>query len=128
MTFQSIPEAIPIGIAAVISGALAEFAWHCRRMPMALSFGLMMAGEAVWALGAVLEPSVVELPIKRLCIDLRLLGTVAAMLGLAAFVLRFTGHFCWLKADRFVLICRTGNSPSAPGLDRFLAPSLLDPA
>ena len=52
----------------------------------------------------MLEPSVVELPIKRLCIDLRLLGTVAAMLGLAAFVLRFTGHFCWLKADRFVLI------------------------
>ena len=91
MTFQSIPEAIPIGIAAVFSGTLAVFAWRRRSMPMAPAFATMMAGETVWALGSALEPSIVELPIKRLCIDLRLLGTVTAMLGLVAFVFRYTG-------------------------------------
>ena len=105
MTFQSIPEAIPIGIAAVFSGTLAVFAWSRRSMPMAPAFATMMAGETVWALGSALEPSIVELPIKRLCIDLRLLGTVTAMLGLVAFVFRYTGLFRWLKAYRFGAIC-----------------------
>lgn len=105
MTFQSIPEVIPIGIAAVFSGALAVFAWSRRSMPMAPAFATMMAGETVWALGSALEPSIVELPIKRLCIDLRLLGTVTAMLGLVAFVFRYTGLFRWLKAYRFGAIC-----------------------
>ena len=50
MTFQSIPEAIPIGIATVFSGALAVFAWRRRSMPMAPAFATMMAGETVWAL------------------------------------------------------------------------------
>ena len=105
MTFQSIPEAIPIGIANVLSGTLAVFAWRRRFMPMAPAFAAMMAGETVWALGAALEPSIVELPIKRLCIDLRLLGTVTALLGLTAFVFRYTGLFRWLRANRFGLIC-----------------------
>ncbi|MGD0044248.1 MAG: histidine kinase N-terminal 7TM domain-containing protein, partial [Isosphaeraceae bacterium] len=105
MTFQSIPEAIPIGIAAVFSGTLAVFAWSRRSMPMAPAFATMMAGETVWAFGSALEPSIVELPIKRLCIDLRLLGTVTAMLGLVAFVFRYTGLFRWLKAYRFGAIC-----------------------
>ena len=56
MTFQSIPEAIPIGIAAVLSGTLAVFAWRRRSMPMAPAFADMMAGETAWALGAALEP------------------------------------------------------------------------
>ncbi len=112
MTFQSIPEAIPIGIATVFSGALAVFAWHRRFMPMVPAFSLMMAGETAWALGAALEPSIVELPIKRLCIDLRLLGTVAALLGLMAFVFRYTGFFRWLKAARFGLVC----APALPQL------------
>ncbi len=105
MTFQSIPEALPIGTAALLSGALAVFAWSRRELPMAPAFAVMMAGEAIWALGSALEPSIVELPIKRLCIDVRLLGTVTAMLGLVAFVLRFTGFFRWLRAARFGLIC-----------------------
>src|SRR5450759_1127250 len=62
MTFQSIPEAILIGIAVVFSGALTFFAWRRRAMPLAPAFAIMMAGETVWALGAALEPIIVELP------------------------------------------------------------------
>jgi len=105
MTFQSIPEAIPIGVAAVFSSALAFLAWRRRAMPMAPAFATMMAGETAWALGAALEPIVVELPIKCLCIDLRILGTVTAILGLSAFVFRYTGLFRWLKTYRFAAIC-----------------------
>ena len=105
ITFQSIPEAIPIGIAAVFSIALVVLAWRRRAMPMAPAFATMMAGETVWALGAALEPVIVDLPIKRLCIDLRVLGTVTAILGLLAFVLRYTGLFRWLTTRRFAAIC-----------------------
>jgi PAS domain S-box-containing protein len=110
MTFQGITEAIPIGIAAVFAGALAFLAWRRRTMPMAPAFGTMMAGETVWALGAALEPIIVELPIKRICIDLRILGTVIAILGLLAFVIRYTGLFHWLRARRFGAIC----APAVP--------------
>src|SRR5205814_1796493 len=105
MTFQSIPETIPLGIAAVFSGVLAVFAWRRRAMPMAPAFATMMAGESAWALGAALEPIIVELPIKRLCIDLRIFGTIIAILGLLAFVLRYAGLFRWLKSGRFGAIC-----------------------
>jgi PAS domain S-box-containing protein len=105
MTFQSLPEAIPIGIAAVLSGTLTAFAWRHRAMPMAPAFATMMAGETAWAVGAALEPIIVELSVKRVCIDLRILGTITGILGLLAFVLRYTGHLRWLTARRFGAIC-----------------------
>src|SRR5262249_4555470 len=101
MTFQSIPEAIPIGIAAVLSGTLTAFAWRHGAMPMAPALATMMAGETAWAVGGALEPIIVELSIKRVCIDLRILGTITGILGLLAFVLRYTGHYRWLTARRF---------------------------
>jgi PAS domain S-box-containing protein len=105
ITFQSIPDAFPIGIAAVFSCALVVFAWRRRAMPMASAFATMMAGETIWALGAALEPIIIELPIKRLCIDLRILGTITAILGLLAFVFRYTGMFRWLTTRQFAMIC-----------------------
>ena len=48
ITFQSIPEAIPIGIAAVLSSVLVVLAWRRRAMPMAPAFATMMAGETIW--------------------------------------------------------------------------------
>ncbi len=74
-------------------------------MPMAPAFVTMMAGETAWALGATLEPILVDLSAKRICIDLRILGTVTAILGLLAFVLRYTGLFRWLTIRRFAAIC-----------------------
>src|SRR6516165_3020146 len=105
MTLQYVHEALPIVLAAGISAALALLAFRQRAMPLARSFAAMMAGETVWALGAALEPLVVELSIKRLCIDIRLFGTLSAILGLLAFVLRYTGHLRWLRPIRFGSIC-----------------------
>jgi hypothetical protein len=49
MTFQTVPAAIPVGVAALLSGALTLFAWRRRAMPMAPAFAAMMAGETAWA-------------------------------------------------------------------------------
>ena len=57
ITFQSIPEAFPIGIAAVLSSALFVIAWRRRAMPMAPAFATMMAGETIWALAPLLSRS-----------------------------------------------------------------------
>lgn len=105
MTWQYVPWVIPIVVAAGFSCALTVFAWHRRSAPLAWTFTLMMAGVTLWAAGAALESSLVELSWKRLCIDLRLLGTYVAILSLLAFVLRYAGLGRWLRAGRFGLVC-----------------------
>jgi PAS domain S-box-containing protein len=105
MTFQYVPWVIPIVVAAALSCGLATLAGLRRAMPLARAFTVMMAGETVWALAAALEPIIVELPLKRLCIDFRLFGTFIAILGLVAFVLRYTGLGSWLRASRFGVLC-----------------------
>lgn len=105
MSFQSVPEVIPVGIAGVLSAALAAFAWRRRATPGAPAFVAMMAGETAWALGAAFEPIIVELPLKRLCIDVRLFGTLTAILSLMAFTFRYTGRHSWLEPRRFAALC-----------------------
>ena len=56
MTFQDVPGAIPVGVAAAISLVLATLARPRRAMPLAVPFGVMMTGETIWALGDALEP------------------------------------------------------------------------
>jgi PAS domain S-box-containing protein len=119
MTFQSLTTAVPVCVAALVSLLLAFFAWKRRHAPLGWAFTVMMAGETLWALGAALEPLVVELPIKRGLLDLRLFGTVAALLGMIAFVFRFTGLTRWLEPRRFALVC----APAVP----ILLAALTDP-
>ncbi len=74
-------------------------------MPRAPAFATMMAGEMVWAFAEALELMVVPLPVKILCINLRVLGAVISILGMLSFVLRFTGRTRWLEPRRFTAIC-----------------------
>jgi len=105
MTFQGDPHAIPFGVAAAISGALAVFTSRRRGMPMAPAFTVMMAGEAAWALFEGLELVIVEMPFKQVCFELRVAGAVTTVLGMLAFVLRYTGCADWLEFRRFAAIC-----------------------
>jgi PAS domain S-box-containing protein len=104
MTLQSVPQAIPIGFAAACSAVLTWIAWRRRSMPAGRAFLAMMAGETVWAASAAIEPVIVELPIKVFWIDLRVAGTLVAILGLMAFVFRFTGKSSWATVRPFALI------------------------
>jgi len=105
MTFQGNFEAIPFGIAAAVSITLAVFAWRRRSLPMAPAFLTLMAGEATWALSEALELVVIETPAKEVFIAIRIAGAVTTILGVLAFVLRYTGHADWLAPRRFALIC-----------------------
>ncbi len=105
MLFQPNPEAIAFVVAALIAGGLAGFAWQRRRLPMAPPFATMMAGEAIWALFEAIELESADLPTKRVCYALRIAGTATAILGMLAFVLRWTGHVRWLARRRFGPIC-----------------------
>jgi signal transduction histidine kinase/ActR/RegA family two-component response regulator len=105
MTLQNNPAAFPFGAVALICATLALFAWRRRAMPAAPSFALMTAGEAIWALGESLELSVIELPVKVIGYAVRATGAMAAMVGLLAFVLRFTGRAEWLRTRWFAAAC-----------------------
>jgi signal transduction histidine kinase/ActR/RegA family two-component response regulator len=105
MTLQGNFEAIPFAIAAAVSVTLAVFAWQRRGLPMAPAFLTLMTGEAAWALFEALELVVVEMPVKKVLIALRIAGAVTTILGVLAFVLLYTGHGDWLAPRRFGVIC-----------------------
>ncbi len=102
---QPNPEAIPFAIAAAVSGTLAVLAWRRRGLPMAPAFTIMMAGEAAWALFEAIELASNDLLVQGLCYELRTAGAVITILGLLAFVLRYTGSVRWLEPRRFALVC-----------------------
>jgi signal transduction histidine kinase/CheY-like chemotaxis protein len=105
MVFQNNPQAVPFGVAALISGALAVFAWRRHPQPLARAFAVMMTGEAAWGFSEAMELVLVEMPAKRICIDFRVAGAIMTTLGVLASVLRFTGCYRWLKPGQFVAIC-----------------------
>ena len=102
---QPNPEAIPFAIAAAVSAALAVLAWRRISLPMAPAFAVMMAGEAAWALFEALELVCIDPQAQSLCYAIRTAGAVITVLGLLAFVLRYTGSVYWLEPRRITLIC-----------------------
>ena len=95
-------------------------------LPLAPAFATMMTGEAIWALAETLELMSKDVLSMEMCYDLRIAGTVAAVLGTFAFVLRYTGEVR-LGSPPFVGLWRNGHRAPRPGVDRPLAPSLLQP-
>jgi signal transduction histidine kinase/ActR/RegA family two-component response regulator len=107
--FQPNPQAIPFAIAAVVSAIVTAFAWRRRSLPMAPAFITMMAGESAWALFEAIELVCVDPVLQAICYQVRTAGAVITILGVLAFVLRYTGRGQWLERRRFTLI-------SAPAL------------
>jgi signal transduction histidine kinase/ActR/RegA family two-component response regulator len=105
MMFQPNPEAIPFAIAAAVSATLAVFVRGRRSLPMAAAFITMMAGEAAWALFEAIELICTDMKAQGLCFELRTAGAVITILGLLAFVLRYTRSVHWLEPRRFAAIC-----------------------
>ena len=102
---QPNPEAIPFAVAAVVSATLAVLAWRRIGLPMAPAFTVMMAGEAAWALFEAIELVCIEPNAQALCYELRTAGAVITVLGLLAFVLRYTGSVQWLEPRRLAVVC-----------------------
>ena len=103
--FQPNPQAIPFAIAAVVSAIVTAFAWRRRSLPMAPAFITMMAGESAWALFEAIELVCADPVLQAICYQMRSAGAVITILGVLAFVLRYTGWGQWLERRRFALIC-----------------------
>jgi signal transduction histidine kinase/ActR/RegA family two-component response regulator len=103
--FQPNPQAIPFAIAAVVSAIVTAFAWWRRSLPMAPAFITMMAGESAWALFEAIELVCADPVLQAICYQVRTAGAVITILGVFAFVLRYTGRGQWLERRRFALIC-----------------------
>src|SRR5262249_57876346 len=101
ITTQENPQAIPFLLAAVVAGVIARLAWRRREVPGGPALFVMTAGEAAWALLVAAELLIVDSSVKRLTYSLKTVAAVAAVQGLIAFVLRYTGHARWLNARRF---------------------------
>jgi PAS domain S-box-containing protein len=91
MRYQANPAALPVLNAALITAGLAFYAWRRRKIPTAIAFAAMMAGETAWALGVGLELLFADLPTKVRCLDLAIVGKNSVPVGLLAFVLSYTG-------------------------------------
>jgi PAS domain S-box-containing protein len=104
MTFQGNLEAVPFGVAGTIALVLALLTWDRTVVARARTFSVMMFGEALWSWGEALELLTVELPLKVLWYDVRVVGAMATILGLLAFVLVFTGRESWLASRRFLFV------------------------
>jgi PAS domain S-box-containing protein len=105
MIYQANPTALLFLNAAVISAGLAAYAWRRRKVPTALAFAAMMAGETAWALGVGLELLSADLPTKMLCLDLTIVGKVVVPVGLLVFALRYTGLQAWVTWRTVALAC-----------------------
>jgi signal transduction histidine kinase/ActR/RegA family two-component response regulator len=64
----------------------------------------MMAGETAWALFEALELITVEIEYKQMFNYMRIAGAVTTILGMLAFVFRYTGCTDWLSSRRFTAI------------------------
>src|SRR4051812_33594324 len=111
ITTQANPEAVPFVIAAAVAAVIVALAWRRRAVPGGLTLLVMMSGEAGWALFAAAELITVDLPIKRLWFYLKAGAAVLTILGLLAFVLRYTGHTRWLNSRAFAVICALAAAP-----------------
>ena len=105
MMLQSNPVAIPFGIAAAVSATVAFFALRGATCPMAPAFVIMMAGEAAWALFEALELVSAHPTLQEFCYEVRTAGAVITILGMFAFVLRYTGSVRWLEPRLFAAVC-----------------------
>src|SRR6266516_6758555 len=88
---------IPMIASAVVSTALAYFAWHRRPAPGATAFCLLMLAVSEWALAYALELVSPDLPSTLLWDNIGWLGSLSAPTLWLVFALQYTGRERWLS-------------------------------
>jgi PAS domain S-box-containing protein len=93
---QAVPYVLALVGAAVVSAAVALFAWRRRPAPGALPLALMMLAAAEWSLTYALELGGAGLSIKVFWVMAEYPGIVAVPVTWAIFALQYTAREKWL--------------------------------
>lgn len=104
MHWQYTPYALPLVVAAGVSGALSVFAWRRRPAAGATSFSLLMFAVAEWALGYALELASDDAHAILFWANVEYLGVVAVPAAWLAFALAYTGRERWLSRRNLVVL------------------------
>jgi PAS domain S-box-containing protein len=104
MHWQFTPYVFPVIASAVVSAALASYAWHRRPAPGATSFSLLMLAVAEWSLAYALELVSSDLPAALFWDNIGWLGAAFAPTLWLIFVLQYTGRARWLTRRNIALL------------------------
>ncbi len=104
MHWQFTPYVFPVMASAVVSAALASYAWHRRPALGATSFSLLMLAVAGWSLAYALELVSSDLPAALFWDNIGWLGAACAPTLWLAFVLQYTGRARWLTRRNMAIL------------------------
>src|SRR6266700_3452908 len=104
MHWQFTPYVFPVMASAVVSAALASYAWHRRPAPGATSFSLLMLAVAGWSLAYALELVSSDLPAALFWDNIGWLGAACAPTLWLTFVLQYTGRARWLTRRNIAIL------------------------
>jgi PAS domain S-box-containing protein len=104
MDLQYAPYALPLVVAAIISGALAYAIWRRRPGPGVIPFVVLMLGVIQWSLGNALDVITVDLPLKLFLTSIQYIGITTVPAGWLTFVLEYTGRGRWLTRRNILLL------------------------
>ena len=104
MNWRYTPYVLPLFIAAVVSIALAVYAWRHRGTRGATAFVVLMLAIVEWLLGYALELGSTTLSAKIFWAKVEYLGIAVLPLSLLVFILHYAGHDRWLTFRRLVLL------------------------
>lgn len=104
MYWEFTPYIIPLLLAAIISAALAFFAWQRRSTPGATPFVVFMAAVMLWSLAYALELAGTNLETKIFWARVKYTGIPAVPVAWLAFALQYTNQDAWLTRKHLTLL------------------------
>lgn len=104
MDWLNHPYLLPLLVTAVISAALAIYAFQSWRVTAAHSLGVMMAAVSFWSLTYAAELGSVDLATKIFWWKCKYLGIQLVPISGLVFAMRYTGRGHWLTRRNLVLL------------------------
>jgi len=104
MNWQTNPYALALIISALVSIAIAIYAWRRRPAAAAATVGLFLLAAAEWSLAYALELGAVRLETKIFWAKAQYLGIVATAPLVLVIAVKYLGHDRWLTRRNLALL------------------------
>ncbi|MGB8644709.1 MAG: histidine kinase N-terminal 7TM domain-containing protein [Anaerolineae bacterium] len=91
-------------VSALVSGAIALYAWRHRAMTGAVPLGVLMLGAVAWSFGYAMEMGGATLETRVLWAQIQYLGICSIPLGMLVLAGQSTGLTWWLTRRNLILL------------------------